>query len=182
MRKAIFLDRDGTLNHDSKAYVKSVDELKIFEETPTALKLFSRTGYLIIIITNQSGVGRNYFSEQELLKMHQKLIQTVKEEGGQIDAIYYCPHHPDDNCNCRKPGIANISKAMKRFDIDLESSYFIGDSPKDIETGYRAGCKTVLVKTGLKDYSPHAVRQWKYEPDFIFDNILQAAQSITEKG
>ena len=181
MQRAIFLDRDGTLNYDSKEYVKSVDEFKVFAETPAAIKKLTRAGYLIIIITNQSGISRNYFTEAELARMHSKLFKKVEAAGGRIDAIYYCPHHPDDNCDCRKPGIANIQKAVEKFDIDLSNSYFIGDSAKDIAAGNRAGCKTILVKTGVKDYSPDALEKWEPQPDFIFDNILQAAQSITDE-
>jgi len=180
MRKAIFLDRDGTLNYDSKKYVKSVDEFQLFAETPPALKLFSQADYLVIIITNQSGIGRDYFNEEELDKMHAKLREKVESEGGHIDAIYYCPHHPNKNCNCRKPEITNIQKAVKRFDIDTSSSYFIGDSAKDIEAGQKAGCKTVLVKTGIKDYSQESINSWTTQPDYTFDNILVAAKNITK--
>ncbi|HMA62042.1 MAG TPA: D-glycero-beta-D-manno-heptose 1,7-bisphosphate 7-phosphatase [bacterium] len=179
MNRAVFLDRDGTLNYDSKDYVKSVEEFKIFKNTPAAIRKLTDAGFLIIVITNQSGISRGYFSEEELERMHQKLRQKVDEAGGRIDAIYYCPHHPDDNCNCRKPGPENINKAAKRFDINLANSYFIGDSKKDIVAGKKAGCKTVLVKTGIKDYSEKAIQNWEIQPDSIFSDILGAAKMIT---
>src|SRR6056297_2624578 len=160
MKRAIFLDRDGTLNYDSKEYVKGVDEFKLIKETPAALKMLSQAGYLIIIITNQSGLSRGYFTEEELNNMHAKLREAIESEGGRIDEIYYCPHHPDDNCDCRKPGTANIDKAVERFDINRSNSHFIGDSEKDIKAGKLAGCKTILVKTGIKDYSTEKIKKW----------------------
>ncbi|MCF7885831.1 MAG: D-glycero-beta-D-manno-heptose 1,7-bisphosphate 7-phosphatase [Candidatus Marinimicrobia bacterium] len=181
MNKAIFLDRDGTLNYDSENYVKSIAEFKIFKNTPEAIRIFSQSGYLVIIITNQSGISRDYFSKKELQHMHDKLKSAVKSEGGRIDAIYYCPHHPDDNCDCRKPGLANVRKAIKRFDIDQSNSYFIGDSKKDITTGAKAGCRTILVRTGIKNYRPEDIIKWKFKPDHIMDDILTAAKMITNK-
>lgn len=180
MQKAVFLDRDGTLDYDSKNYVKSISEFKIFNNTPEAIKKLNKAGYLVIIITNQSGLAREYFDEKELQRMHAKLIRKVKSAGGKIDDIYYCPHHPDDNCDCRKPGLANIHKAVKKFDINPGNSYFIGDSWKDIEAGKKAGCQTILVRTGVNNYSEQDIKSWNCQPDYVKEDIMAAVELIID--
>jgi len=178
MNRAILLDRDGTLNYDSKEYVKGVDEFELFDFTPQAIKNMKEKGFLIIVITNQSGIARGYFTETELDKMHTAMKQEVEKFGGEIDDIFYCPHHPDDNCKCRKPGTKNIKKAAKKFDLDLSNSYFIGDSKKDIQAGAKEDCKTVFVNTGIQDYTEQEIEKWRIKPDFIFQDILEFTHEV----
>jgi histidinol-phosphate phosphatase family protein len=142
--KAIFLDRDGTIAKDVH-YCSRPDDIELLPSVADGLKLLSKTEFKLIVITNQSGLARGFFTEQTLEKIHQKMKADIVALGGRIDGIYYCPHHPDDKCRCRKPEIGMIEKAVKDWDIDLNQSYFIGDKFLDIEAANKAGCKAVLV-------------------------------------
>ena len=127
----------------------------------------------MIVITNQSGIARGYFTEETLSKIHQKMINELSKYGAHIDAIYYCPHHPDDGCDCRKPKTALFHKAAKKFNIDFKSSYVVGDRQMDIDAGRALGCKTILVNTGPEDRGEIIGL-----PDYTADNLLQAAKWI----
>ena len=144
--RAVFLDRDGTMAKDVP-YCNCPEDFQLFPSTAKAIRLLSEHGFKIIVITNQSGIARGYFTEETLAKIHKKMKKELAREGARIDAIYYCPHHPDDNCNCRKPGTALVLQAAKDFDIDLKRSYMVGDLPMDVGLGRAAGCRTVLVDT-----------------------------------
>lgn len=176
--KAVFLDRDGTLNEDSVEYIKSTDEFRLFEFTPRALRIFKRLGFKCILITNQSAIGRGLTSREAVENIHERLKNTVEQSKGSLDGIYYCPHKPDEECDCRKPKTGNIEKAIADFHIDPAVSYFIGDSQKDIRTGAAVGCKTVLVRTGVNPPLLQIIQTWKPRPDFVTENILEAAQII----
>jgi histidinol-phosphate phosphatase family protein len=132
--------------------------------------LLREHGFKVIVITNQSGIGRGYFSEGALAKIHHKMVKELAKERTAVDAIYYCPHHPDDNCDCRKPKPALILQAAQDFAIDLKKSYMVGDMPLDIGLGKAAGCKTILVTTNPVDES--------FKPDAIVADIYQAARTI----
>ncbi len=178
--RAIFLDRDGTLNADSVDYIKSKAELAIFDFTPRALQIFKNLGFKIILITNQSAIGRGKTTREAIDEIHQALQQQLKKLGATIDGFYYCPHTPEENCDCRKPKTGNISRAVSDFNIDVSASYFIGDSEKDVQTGVTAGCKTVLVRTGIEPPSAAAIQSWTRKPDLVTENILQAARKIED--
>jgi len=139
MKKYIFLDRDGTINVDH-GYVCELDKLEFIESSIEALKLLSEKGYELVIVTNQSGIGRGMFSEEKYLQFHNEFI---KQLGLNVEMVY-CPHTPDENCDCRKPALGMVDK----FEIDLENSFMVGDKISDIEFGNRLGVKTCLVKTG----------------------------------
>jgi len=176
--KAIFLDRDGTLNADSVDYIKNKSELVIFDFTPRALQIFKKLGFMIILITNQSAIGRGLTTKEAVDEIHRELQRQLAKRGGTIDGFYYCPHAPEENCDCRKPKTGNISRAVGDFNLDVAASYFIGDSEKDVQTGAAAGCKTVLVRTGIKPPADEVIQSWSIEPDLIAENILQAARKI----
>lgn len=176
--KAVFLDRDGTLNADSVDYIKSVDEFQVFDFTADALSVFTKLGYLNIIVTNQSAVGRGMITIDILDKMFKKLSNLVESAGAEINGVYYCPHLPEDNCNCRKPKTGNLEKAIEDFQIDVSRSFFIGDSYKDIQTGAAAGCRTIFVRTGVDSPSIKVINNWNPRPTFIAENLLEAAQLI----
>ena len=144
--KAVFLDRDGVINKKRIDHVKSVDEFKIFSNVGDAIKLLRDKGYLVIIITNQSVIGRNIISEKKLDEIHIELKNYLKQSNTYVDSIYYCPHVPEENCNCRKPKPGLLIKATNDFDIDLKNSYFIGDSISDLDAARNAGCKGILLK------------------------------------
>ncbi|MFH2020853.1 MAG: D-glycero-beta-D-manno-heptose 1,7-bisphosphate 7-phosphatase [archaeon] len=166
MNKAVFLDRDGVINID-KDYVYKIKDLRLIPGAGNAIKKLQDRGYILIIITNQSGIGRGYYSESQYLFLKDSLHKRLARYGVKISAEYYCPHLPEKNCRCRKPGTLNIEKAIEKFDIDVKKSYFIGDKTSDILAGKNSGLKTILVKTGKagKD-SLHEV-----QPDFTCDSI-----------
>jgi len=178
--KAIFLDRDGTLNADSVDYIKNKNELAIFDFTPRALQIFKKLGFKIILITNQSAIGRGMTTGEAVDEIHRELQRQLVKLGGTIDGFYYCPHAPEENCDCRKPKTGNISRAISDFNLDIAASYFIGDSEKDVQSGAAAGCQTVLVRTGIKPPSDAAIRSWSIRPDLVVENILQAALKIED--
>ena len=144
---AVFLDRDGTLNDDS-GYVRTPQTFNIFPDTGPALARLNQAGLWVIIITNQSGIARGYFSYQELHQIHEKLHMELKKIGAWIDEIFVCPHHPDDGCRCRKPQPGLLEEASQRFNIDLERSYMVGDKILDIQVANQVGAKGVLVLSG----------------------------------
>ena len=144
--KTVFLDRDGIINEQRIDHVKNIDEFKIFSGVGEAIKLLKEKGYLVIIITNQSVIGRKIISETKLEEIHLKLKNYLKQHNTYVDSIYYCPHTPEQNCNCRKPKPGLLIKASEDFNIDLEKSYFIGDSDSDLIAANEAECKGILLK------------------------------------
>tara|TARA_Y100001949_G_scaffold152467_1_gene138866 strand:- start:102 stop:587 length:486 start_codon:yes stop_codon:yes gene_type:complete len=144
--KAVFLDRDGVINEKRDDHVKNISEFKIFSGVGDAIKLLRDKGYLVIIITNQSAIGRKIISEKTLDEIHTELKNYLNQHDTHVDSIYYCPHTPEENCNCRKPKPGLLIKATNDFDIDLEKSYFIGDSESDLNAAKEARCKGILLK------------------------------------
>ena len=144
---AAFLDRDGTVCEDVN-YLSRIEDLKIFPFAAEAVKLLNKNDFLVILITNQSGIARGFFGEDDLRLIHQKLESELAESGAKLDAIYFCPHNPADNCGCRKPKTGLINRALADYEIDLENSWMIGDKVIDVETGFNANLKTALVLTG----------------------------------
>ena len=142
--KVVFLDRDGTII-ENIGYCSRPEDINILPTVPEAIKLLNENGFKVIIITNQSGIGRGHFTEEDLAKVHKKLVDDLSEQNAIIDAIYYCPHHPKDNCECRKPKTALFKKAIKEFNINVKKSFVIGDSRCDIEAGKHIWCRTILL-------------------------------------
>ncbi|HEY3420216.1 MAG TPA: HAD-IIIA family hydrolase [Methanomassiliicoccales archaeon] len=155
-RKAVFIDRDDTVAKDVP-YCSRPEDLKLFPGVGRSIKELNDAGYLVILVTNQSGVARGYFSLETLDRIHAKLKEDVAADGGSIDAVYFCPHHPDDRCQCRKPQLGLIEQAMRDFDIDLAGSFVIGDSEHDVEMGRKAGCRTFRVR-GEQDFNLAVVK------------------------
>jgi len=148
MRKAVFFDRDGVINNEESHYYIYKEKDFIFNEGITDVMMnLSEKGYLLIIITNQSGISKGVYSHKDVDKVHAKMKSELSKEGISLAEIYYCPHHPDnENCLCRKPKSLLLEKGIARFNIDVEKSYFIGDKDRDIQAGKKAGLKTILVK------------------------------------
>jgi len=142
MAKAVFLDRDGTIIRD-KNFLSSPDGIEILPGVPEALRRLKEKGFMLILITNQSGVGRGFFSSETVDEIHTRL-QVILEDAAP-DAIYVCPHHPDDGCKCRKPATRLFEEAIKKYSIDPRRSFAVGDKPSDVEAGRRIGCKTVFL-------------------------------------
>ncbi len=146
--KLIILDRDGVINEDSDDYIKSEEEWIPIPGSIEAIAALSSAGFTIVVATNQSGIARKYFDEYELAAMHQKMSALVEDAGGQISGVFFCPHGPDDNCECRKPGLGLIKQIETEFGTSVEGAPFVGDTAKDILLAKLAGCRPVLVKTG----------------------------------
>jgi len=176
MNKAVFLDRDGTINKEVD-YLSRIEEFEFLPSAVKALVKLSKSSYKIIVITNQSGVARGYFTEVALGKIHGHMVEELKANGARVDGIYVCPHHPDENCDCRKPKTGLIRKAEKDFNLDVKNSYIVGDSTKDVQTGINAGCKTILVKTGYggKD------KLYDVKPDYVVKDLLFAVENVILK-
>jgi D-glycero-D-manno-heptose 1,7-bisphosphate phosphatase len=180
---AVFFDRDGTLINDAH-YLKDIKDLKLFEKTATALKKLNDKNIPAIMLSNQSGVARGYFSEETVQYLNNSLNNMLKEQNAHLDGFYYCPHHPDGNipqyainCDCRKPLTGLIKQAFGDFpQINTEKSYVVGDKICDIELGKNAGCKSVLVKTGYGKNEKFL----QILPDFIADDLEQAVDWILE--
>ncbi|MBV35378.1 MAG: D-glycero-beta-D-manno-heptose-1,7-bisphosphate 7-phosphatase [Rickettsiales bacterium] len=146
-KKVIILDRDGVINHDSDAYVKSADEWKPIAGSLAAIaKLNSR--FKVAVATNQSGIGRGFYDESVLDDMHQKMATLLSEKGGHIDHIEFCPHHPDDGCDCRKPKPTMLKRIAEIFSATPDEVVFVGDSKSDYECAENFGCDFILVLTG----------------------------------
>ena len=142
--RAVFLDRDGTMARDVP-YCRSPEDFELFPSTAKAVKLLREHGFKVIVITNQSGIARGYFTEETLARIHEKMKKELAKEGAGVDGIYYCPHHPDDNCDCRKPRPRLVLQATEDFNIDLTRSFVVGDLEMDVGLGRAVGCRTVLL-------------------------------------
>lgn len=178
MNKAIFLDRDGTINEDVRHTYK-IEDLKFIEGANEGLKLMQNAGYKLIIITNQAGIAKGKYQEEDYIFFREKMHKKLRENGTSIDAEYFCPHHPQGaikkysiDCNCRKPKIGMLEQAAKDFNLNLNQCWMIGDALSDVKAGKNAGCKTIQVLTGKEIIcSPEA--------DFIVKNLLEAANYIS---
>ncbi len=146
MNKAVFLDRDGVINKERKDYVKTIDELEIFENISKCIQELKNNNYLVIVITNQSAINRGLTNTQKINDIHNKIQNFLFKFDTKIDAFYFCPHRPDENCLCRKPNSQMIIQASNDFDIDLQSSWMIGDNDSDVLSGQNAGCKSIKIK------------------------------------
>lgn len=146
--KAIFLDRDGVLNHEIYDYICKVEDFEVLDYQIKPLKRFFDEGYLLIVITNQGGIAQKRYTEETLALMHQILRQAFVKHGADIAAFYYCPHHPTVNgeCKCRKPKSGMLLDAIDMFDIDPSLSVMIGDKPRDVEAANGAGVKGILIE------------------------------------
>lgn len=186
-KSAVFIDRDGTLIVDAE-YLSDPDKLELFEESAAALKKLNEANILAIIVTNQSGVARGYFDENNVHLLNHKLSDELNKQNARLDAVYYCPHHKNGTiekykkeCDCRKPKTGLIKQAQNDFkEINLNKSYVIGDKASDIELAKNAGCKSILVKTGYGKQVLKGSYQKYIEPDFIAENMKDAVDWILE--
>jgi D-glycero-D-manno-heptose 1,7-bisphosphate phosphatase len=147
-RPAIFVDRDGVINRNRQDYVKSWAEFEFLPGAIEALRRLSQTGWPIIVVSNQSAVGRGVVEPQVVEDIHARMAAAIRRAGGRVDDVLYCPHAPEEHCNCRKPQPGLFHQAAERHNIDLSRSYMIGDAACDVEAACAAGCKPVLVRSG----------------------------------
>ena len=181
LSNVVFLDRDGVINRDSPDFVKSRDEFEFIPGSLSALSRLNENGFDTIVITNQSAVNRGIISLATLEDMHRMLRTTIRQQGGQIRDIFFCPHRPDEGCSCRKPKPGMIRQACERYAIDLHTAVMVGDSKKDIECGRNAGCgATVLVRTGNGLETEKALNARQIAVDFVADNLQAAIDWIVD--
>ena len=182
---AVFLDRDGTIS-DEVGYINHLSRLRVFPWSGEAIRKLNRTGRPVVVVTNQSGVARGYFTERLVRQVHEKIAREIAVHGARVDAYYYCPHHPSGrvaayrkDCDCRKPSTGMVMEAARKFSVDLPSSYIVGDSYRDMQLGFNAGTRTILVMTGYGrgEYEHHR-RGWPRRPDHVAENLLEAAEII----
>jgi len=174
----ILLDRDGVINHDSDQFIKSPEEWHPIEGSLEAIAMLNDHGLRVIVISNQSGLARGLFDLAMLNKIHAKMQQLTEKKGGKIDAIYFCPHGPDDRCNCRKPKSGMLETFAREFHANLQDIVLVGDSLVDIQAAQAVGAKPILVKTGK------GRRTLADHPDLnipFFDNLYEAAKFITSE-
>jgi len=164
-QKTVFIDRDGTLIEEVN-FLHRVEDLLYFPYTGVAIRLLKENGFLVVLVTNQSGIGRGIFTTDDMHTIHNR-IQT--DLNGKLDAIYFCPHLPNEDCDCRKPNLGMIESAMADLPIDLENSWMIGDKVLDVELGLNAGLKPILVLTG---YGKKHLPKLKRRPFAVAENLL----------
>ncbi len=179
---AVFIDRDGTLIHE-KNYLSRPEDVRLYAGAVPALKLLNASGFRVVMVTNQSGIGRGYFTEKDLGRVHRHLRKMLKSSGITLDAIYYCPHSPEAGCGCRKPNLGMVKRAERELSVDLSRSFTIGDHPGDYLLGKKMGGKGVFVLTGhgRKEYAKLASRTDVPWPDKVFPTLLAAARWIVKQ-
>ena len=184
-RRAVFMDRDGTISEEV-GYVNHPSRYRVFPYSAEAVRLLNEAGWLAILVTNQAGVARGYFTEDIIGQVHNVLTEELEKQGAHLDAIYYCAHHPTVgqepyrlDCDCRKPKPGLIERAAREFEIDLSQSWMIGDRYSDIELARNARTHAALVLSGYGrgewEYQRSA---WKHEPDMVALDLLEAARKI----
>ncbi len=184
-KRAVFMDRDGTVSHEV-GYINHVSRMRPYPFTADAIRLIRKSELLAILVTNQAGVARGYFTEDMVHRVHDRLQGILSLDGTKLDAIYYCPHHPKAGqppyrqaCNCRKPQPGMLLKAAAEHDIDLSASFMVGDKISDVEMAREAGLTGILVKTGYgRGELEHQSHTWRIQPDYVAENLLEAVKWI----
>ncbi len=176
---AVFLDRDGTVNVE-KNYIDDPEDLKLYEGVSDAIKRLNKKGIRVIVVTNQSGVARGYFTEERVLEINEYLKELLANDGASLDGIYYCPHHPefDQTCDCRKPKPGLLIRAADDLQIDLEASYVVGDKLSDLELAGSISAKGVLVLTGYGLEARRNLETGSVVPHFIAKGLKEAVEWI----
>lgn len=184
---AVFIDRDGTISEEV-GYVNHPSRFQLYPYSSTAIKLLNDNGWFAILVTNQAGVARGYFSEDVVKQVHQRLEDVLVAASARLDGIYYCAHHPTvgeppyrSDCDCRKPKAGLIKRASSDFEIDLAASWMVGDRYSDIELARNAGVQSCFVLSGYgRGEYDYQRAGWKHQPDVICENLLEAVKLILE--
>jgi len=181
--KVIFIDRDGVINKDpggwtKYSYVTNPKELVFLPDSIKALKMLTDAGYRIVLISNQAGVSKGYFTEADLEIVNNMIVEQADKAGAKINKAYYCVHQDKDNCDCRKPKTGLFHRALEELGIKADGQYFIGDGKGDIEAGKKMGLRSVLVLSGKSTRSD--VGTWTAPPDLVFNDLLEAVRFIIE--
>ena len=184
-RRAVFMDRDGTISEEV-GYVNHPARYRVFPYSGEAVRLLNEAGWLAILVTNQAGVARGYFTEDLIGAVHDRLTLELEREGARLDAVYYCAHHPSVgespyrlDCDCRKPKPGLIRRAAEEFDIDLAESWMIGDRHSDVELAHNAGVRSGFVLSGYgRGEWEYQRANWKHQPDLVAEDLLEAVKKI----
>lgn len=184
-RPAVFIDRDGTIN-EQMGYINHLSRFHLLPGVSDAIRLLNKNDFLAIIITNQSGVARGYFPIELLHEVHSHMIETLRRDGANIDAVFFCPHYPGGKvpeysreCNCRKPRTGLIDQASDSFDIDMSRSYLVGDHTTDLELAHRCSLKGIMVRTGYGTGEiSYILQQIPIKPCYIAEDLLDAVKWI----
>jgi len=187
-RPALFMDRDGTISEEV-GYVNHPSRFRLFPYTAEAIKLLNDNGWLAIVVTNQAGVARGYFSEDIIVQIHERVRQELEKKSARLDAIYYCAHHPSVgeppyrlDCECRKPKPGLIQRAAADFEIDLERSWMVGDRYGDVELARNAGLRAAFVLSGYgRGEWEYQRGLWKIQPELVAEDLLEAVKKIVER-
>lgn len=174
----VILDRDGVINLDSDDYIRTLDEWIPVPGSILAIARLSRAGYRIAVATNQSGLARGYFDEITLANMHSLMRELVEEEGGHIDAVFYCPHGPDEGCRCRKPATGLLEQIEEELNITVAGAWYVGDSAKDIQLANAMKCIPVLVRSGKGRQTEARLIEDNSLPALVFDDLAAVADFI----
>lgn len=169
--KAVFLDRDGTLIYDV-GYARDPDQVRLFPDVKEALTKLRKHGFRLVLVSNQSGIGRGLMTVEQAEQVHQRVVSRLAECGVQLDAAYYCRHAPDEQCGCRKPSPEMLLRAAKELDLQLDRSFMVGDKLGDVEAGKQAGCRTILLT------ATSASGKLDPAPDYVAVDWLEVLQHI----
>lgn len=175
----IILDRDGVINYDSTEYIKSPEEWLPIPGSLEAIAHLNRAGFRVLVATNQSGVARGYYDIETLDRIHEKLMQELAAVGGYIEEIFFCPHHPDELCQCRKPKPGLLHQIQEKYPIDLAQTYFIGDSSVDVHAAQEAGCQPLLIMGGKGEIAVARYPEMLNLPNF--PNLASAVDYVIAK-
>ncbi len=178
--KIIILDRDGVINEDSDAYIKSAEEWVPIPGSLEAIARLNHGGYTVVVVTNQSGIARGYFNIETLTAMHKKMDEMLTKLGGQVDAVFYCPHEPRDNCDCRKPKPGMLLDVGQRYNITLSDVIFIGDTVSDMTAARNANAKSILVRTGKGVKAEKILLAEGKESIPVFDDLADAVTALLQ--
>ncbi|QFY42065.1 D-glycero-beta-D-manno-heptose 1,7-bisphosphate 7-phosphatase [Candidatus Methylospira mobilis] len=173
--KWVILDRDGVINHDSDNYIKSPEEWQPIIGSPEAVALLNAHGFKVVVVTNQSGIARGLYDLDTLERIHAKMHASVAAADGKITDIFYCPHGPEDNCNCRKPLTGLFEQFAQKYDVDLDGIPMVGDAIRDIQAAQRVGCAPLLVETGKGELTLERYPDFEFP---YFANLNEAAKYI----
>jgi len=182
MNRAVFIDRDGVITQEPPYYAHKLSELNFVANAARAIGLLNKNGFVVIVVSNQAGIAHGYYQEEDTLLFNQAVEENLSKMDARIDATYYCPHHPEAKieryrvkCDCRKPEPGMLTRAASELDVDLKQSFMVGDKLSDIEAGRRAGCKTIMVKTGQ---GLEELKAKQIECDYVADDLYDAVKHI----